>query len=901
VKDPGDWRSLQRLLFSRRQMEDDIEAEIAFHIEGQVDALMEAGLTEEEARSLARRRFGDKARIEAEMAAASGTRIKRKKREVTMDSIVRDLKYALRQLVRYPGFSLLLILTIAVAIGGNVAIFSVLEGIVLRPLPYPEGDRLVAVWETPEEGRWYQPFSAPDYLDVRDQAQSLEEIGVLDLAWFNFSGGDEPVRIRGGYSSASLMELLGAQPIQGRLYTEAEEVEGNNRVVVLSYGLWRSQFAGDPSVMGNRINIDGAPWEIIGVMPETFRFPTPWGGRDDTRLWAPLALPRDDASRSRHWLGTFARLAPGITIEEAEVELNIIALQLAEAYPDTNAQTRMWVQPIMTRTLGGISSIVAFLLVIVGLVLLIACANVASMLLARGMNRASEFAIRTSMGAGKRGLIGQLLTESLVLALVGGAAGVLLAFWGVDALKAILPESVPRVELIQVNMKVLGFASFVTVATGLLVGLAPSLFAARANLAETIKHGRASRGGTRSRFLSGMVAAQLAFGFVLVNSAIVLAVSYTNVMEQPTNFSKEEVLVTGISLAGPAYDTPQQRRIFYENLVRRVRGYPGVTFAGITSKLPLRGGTNGGVLVREQLYDPSNQQYLVEHSFVGDGYFEAMGIGLLAGRTFDQRDMDMAAVMAEDDSTMVELPLVVNRAMAEEMWPETEALGQLVRPYSAREYYRARVVGIVETVRQWGPERDPLPEMYFPHTAELWGTISAQLIIRAGGDPESLTSSIRAAVDEMDSTLPFATPVTMGRILEDSTAGRRFSMLLVGLFAATALILIVTGTYGVVSYSVSQRTHEIGVRMTLGADKGRVAKLFLGRVGFLIAPGLALGIFGTFAASVTTRSLVYGISALSPLHMTMAAGVMIVVAVAATAVPVLRATGVDPLEALRVD
>ena len=414
MKDPGDWRSLWRRLFSQRQMDDDIEAEISFHIEGQVESLMEAGFTEEEARRKARRRFGNETRIKADMAAASGTRIKRKKREVTMDSIVRDLKYALRQLVRYPGFSLLLILTIAVAIGGNVAIFSVLEGIVLRPLPYPDADRIVAVWETPEEGRWYQPFSAPDYLDVREQVQSLEEIGVLDFEWFNFSGGDKPVRIRGGYSSASLMELLGVQPIQGRLYTEAEEVEGNNRVVVLSYGLWKSQFAGDPGVVGNRINIAGAQWEIIGIMPESFRFPTPWGGRDDTRIWAPLVLPQTEFGRSSHWLGTFARLAPGTTIEEAEVELSIIALQLAEAYPDTNAQTRMWIQPMMTRTLGGISSIVVFLLVIVGLVLLIACANVASMLLARGMNRASEFAIRASMGAGKRGLIRQLLTESLV-------------------------------------------------------------------------------------------------------------------------------------------------------------------------------------------------------------------------------------------------------------------------------------------------------------------------------------------------------------------------------------------------------------------------------------------------------------------------------------------------------
>jgi putative ABC transport system permease protein len=896
-----DWRSLWRSVLSRRQMEADIEDEIVFHIEGKVDALMEEGLSEQEARDMARRRFGDEGRYKAEMAAASDQRIKRKKREVTMDSIIRDLKYSLRQITRSPGFSALLVLTIAVAIGGNVAIFSVLEGIILRPLPYPDAEELVAVWERPAERQGYQPFSAPDYLDVREQAESFEDVGAMTFHWFNLSSGEEPVRVRGGLGSASLMNLLGIRPIHGRLFDETEEFDGSHRVVVLSYGLWQSQFAGDPAAVGLQINIDGAPWEIIGVMPEVFRFPTPWGGRDDTRLWAPLVLPRDGSDRQWHWLGTFGRLAHGTSMDEAEAELAIIADQLSETYPNSNAQTRMWVQPLMARTLGGITRTVVFLLAIVGLVLLIACANVASMLLARGMNRASEFAIRASMGAGKKGIVSQLLTESLVMALIGGAAGILLAFWGVDALRSILPEGIPRATEIGVNLRVLGFASLLTVATGLLVGLAPALFAARTDLAETIKHGRASRGGTRNRFLSRMVAAQLGIGFILVNSAIVLAASYANVMDQPTNFSTEEVLVTGVSLRGPAYDTPQKRRTFYADLVQRIRGYPGVTTAGITSKLPLRGGSNAGVLVQDEIFDPQIQNYLVEMSFVGDRYFEAMGIGLLAGRTFDARDMDMASVMADEDSASVELPVVINRAMAERLWPETDALGQLVRPNTAEEHYRARVVGIVETVRQWGPTADPLPEMYIPHTAELWGAISAQLIIRAEGDPESLTPSVRAAVDEIDSTLPLSSATTMGRILQESTASRRFSMLLVSLFAVTALILIVAGTYGVVSYSVSQRTHEIGVRMTLGADQGQVARLFLRRVGILVAPGFALGIFGSISASAITRSMVFGITTLNPISIAGTSGVMIVVALVATVVPVMRAAGVDPLEALRVD
>jgi predicted permease len=736
---------------------------------------------------------------------------------------------------------------------------------------------------------------------VRAQATTLEEFGVISIRWYNLSGGGEPVRVRGGFCTASLLELLGVPPARGRIFTEEEEAEGNNRVVVLSHGLWQSHFGGKPEVVGREISINGEIHEVVGIMPESFRSPTPWGGRDQARLWVPAVLSRDDARRSSHWLGAFGRLAEGVTPEAAEAELGTIAAQLQVAYPNTNARTEMWIQPMMERTLGGISSALVFLLVIVGLVLLIACANVASMLLARGMNRASEFAIRASVGAGKRGLVRQLLTESLFLSLLGGAAGVVLAYWGVGALKAVLPESIPRALAIEVNLQVLLFAIVVTGFTGLLVGLAPALLASRTDLAEVIKHGRLSRGGgaKRNRFLSGLVAAQLAMGFVLVNAAVVMGVSYKNVMDQPTHFATDQVLVTSISLAGPAYEEPEHRRAFYEELLSRARGFPGVVQAGLSSKLPLRGGNNGGVLVRDQLFEPELQRDLVEYSFVDFGYHEAMGIELLAGRLFDQRDMDVAAAQAPADSAVVELPLVINRAMAEGHWPESDALGEVVRANGPREWWRGRVVGIVENVRQWGPTRRPLPEMYFPHTAEVWGPVRGHLIVRTAEDPSALAAAIRDAVREIDAGIPITAPFTMGKVLHDATAGRRFSMLLVGLFAATALLLIVTGTYGVVSYSVSQRTHEIGVRMTLGAEKMRVAQLFLARTGILFLVGLGVGLFGSFAASALTGSMVYGISPMSPLHLAGATGVMILVTVAATMVPVWRATAVDPMEALR--
>jgi predicted permease len=337
------------------------------------------------------------------------------------DRFGKDLSFALRQIRRHPAFSFLLIVTVAVAIGANVAIFSVLEGIILRPLPYPDADRILAVWETPDQqDRWYQPFTGPDYFDVREESQTLEEFGLIHLRYVNLAGQGEPVRLRAGAMTASLFQILGMQPAQGRFITEEEELEGNHRVAVLSHGLWQDQFGGEGDVVGRQVRVDGEPFEIIGIMPPDFRAPTPWGGRDATRVWVPLVLPRDGSGRGSHWLGAYGRMADGVTPEAVEAELNVIAERLSEAYPDTNAMTNMWVQPMMARTLGGISSVLVYLLIIVGLVLLIACANVASMLLARGMNRASEFAVRASMGAGRRGIVRQLLTESLLMSVLGG-------------------------------------------------------------------------------------------------------------------------------------------------------------------------------------------------------------------------------------------------------------------------------------------------------------------------------------------------------------------------------------------------------------------------------------------------------------------------------------------------
>jgi len=428
------------------------------------------------------------------------------------------------------------------------------------------------------------------------------------------------------------------------------------------------------------------------------------------------------------------------------------------------------------------------------------------------------------------------------------------------------------------------------------------VIASRSDLVTALS-ARPGRGGsrTRNRFLGSLVAAQLAIGFILVNAAGLLLASYDRVMSQQMNFDTTRTLVAGISLSGPAYEEPHERRAFWQGVLERVRVLPGVAEAGLTNKLPLRGGSNGSVLVNDEVFDPQVKRELVEYSFVDDGYHEAIGISLIAGRTLDQRDLESSAVAAGLDVSPVVLPLVINRTMAERLWSVEDALGKLVRNNSAQENYRARVVGIVEDVRQWGAERPVLPEMYFPYTAEVWGPIRGTLVVRAHGDPRSLVTGVRAAVREVDPQIPVAEAFTMADMVSRATGRRRFSMLLMGLFAATALILIVAGTYGVMSYAVSQRTHEIGVRVALGADKAGVFRLFLASAAHQVVPGLGLGVAGALAASTVTSSMVYGISALSPVHLLAAVGVMIPVAFVAILVPVLRATQVNPVEALRTE
>jgi putative ABC transport system permease protein len=822
-----------------------------------------------------------------------------------MKGVAQDLRFALRQFLLRPGFSALVAITLAVGIGANVAIFSIVKGLILRSLPYPEADRVVAIWETGTGQRSYQPFTPPDYFDMREQTRTLKEMGVYRFNWVNLAGDPEPTRAYAARGTASTLRALGVGPTRGRLFTDDEEIEGNHHVVILSDRLWKRRFGGVPDIVGQRMTIDGASYAIIGVMPEDYEFPRPWSMMtEDPELWMPLPLARDGSMRGWHFLAAVGRLEDGVTVEQAEAELKGMAAELAEMYPDTNAQVDVWIDPLAERSLGYVRSFLLILTAVVGLVLLIACANVASMLLARGTARMSELAIRASMGAGRGRLVRQLMTESMLLSALGGAIGVLLAVWGVEAIKARIPPYIPRVEGIRLDGDVLLYSILIMALTGFVFGLLPALLASRTDLIGELKEGRGSQAGGRkhNRIFGALVVGQLATAFVLANGAGLLIVSYLNVFDIPRGFDTEQVLVAGISTDGPGYEETEQRVAFWDELIGRVEALPSVEYAAATNKLPMSGGNNGRVLVEGETYDPDVRRPLVEYSYVSPHYFDAMGISLLSGRLLDERDR-VTRDVAQRGFTPGVAPeggsIVVNQAFADRYWPEGDALGRRIRENAEPATWSARVVGVVENVPQWGVEYPALPEIYFHYSLQVW--TFTRLVVRAAGDPLALTPALRQALHEMDSQVPLAGVRTMGDELHEATERRRFSTLMVSLFAVTALILVVAGTYGVMSYYVSRRTHEIGVRVALGADSHKVLRLFLSQGLRLVALGLVIGLGGSLAAGLMTSRMVFGVSPYSPWFLGQGAIVMLVVALAAISVPVFRATRVDPNDALRIE
>ncbi len=852
-------------------------------------------------KSLAVRRFGDPEKICRESKRIMRSNDQKLRFSGLLDDIRHDAIFAVRTLRKSPGFTLVAVLILAIGIGANVAIFSMLKGIILRPMPFPDPDRVVAVWETETGRRWYQPFTSPDYYDMLDQNSSFEEFGIYSFRWANVMVDDEPERVRGVIATASILRALGMPTLHGRLFGDEEASDDRNNIVILGHDYWKRRFRSDPGIIGERIILNRESYEVIGVMSDEFEFPSPWGQAEDIAFYCPYEFSRTEG-RGSHWLAALGRLKDGVTVKQAEADLKVIAARLAEEYPDTNARVDVWIDPLMRRALGGMTGTLISLLIVVGFVLLIGCANVASMLLARGAARQTEVAIRASLGAGGRRIIRQLLTESMLLSILGGIVGVFLAFWSLGALKGLLPPTIPRIEGIMIDGWVLFFAFIIMAVTGIIFGLAPALFAARTDLTGTLTGGGGSRTGgrKRNRMLNLLMVVQLAMALMLVNAAILLYVSFVNVTRVPQGFDTENILVVSLETAGPEYEEAQCRVNFWDQLLARVGAAPGVIAAGATTKLPTRGGTNGSVLVEGETYDPEVQRPLVELSLVTPGYFEVMRIDILKGRTFESSEM-IINPDASDFSSGFNGATIVNQAFVDRYWTEAEIepIGQMIRHDGRIPDWSSSVIGVSENARQWGLTYPALPERYVPFS--LTSRMGAYLVMRTERDPNTFISIVREAVRELDPLIPVDTFWTMEEMVGQRMQGMRVTTLLIGLFTIIAVLLATAGTYGVMSFRVAQRTQEIGIRITFGASRKQIVWQFIRQGMRLTAIGGGVGVWCAISLTIILSSRIFGIQAVQLLYLLVGILLLAGMMFLATALPAMRATRINPVEALRTE
>jgi putative ABC transport system permease protein len=807
---------------------------------------------------------------------------------------VQDLRYSLRALLKQPGFTCVTILTLALGIGANTAIFGIVNGVLLRPLPYHDADRVVLLWS--HWTNWTKTWlSEPELADYRSQTRTLEHVAGFDTASFNLTGSGETIRVRAAQAQADLFTALGVQPIVGRLFTADEDRPGSTQVAILGEGLWRSRFGGDRSIVGRTIQLDATPYRVLGVLPAAIRLPIDYGTRNVADLWVPLALgPADPRERGNHGIHALARLKPGVTLPEAQAELDTITRGFQTTFPgmyDKAFGLTLVTAPV--EVFGDVRPALLVLLLAVSAVLLIACANVANLLLARSEARQKEIAIRVALGAGRTRIIRQLLTESTLLAALGGICGTALGYALLRVLVALDPLKIPRVQDLGLDARVLAFTAAVSLVTGILFGLAPALQAARTELQPALKEGgrdsRTSTGWLRRTLVVGEVAMSVA----LVAAAMLLTRSFARLLAVDTGFDAAHVLTLRTSLPSTTYRDAASMVRAYVDIGRHLRESPGVVAAGAVTGLPLRS-TRGDWGIRiEGDTDTNPNGRAADWQVVTPGYFEALGTPLRAGRTFTDRD--------QADTLPV---IVVNETMAKTFWPGQSPIGRRLLMGSRR---WITVVGVVADIRHRGLDEPVRTEMYRPHTQFRYGGDDAPAVtsmtwaIRTTADPLAATGDARAAIRATDPSLGVSEVATMTAVLTDATSDRRLDMLLFALLGGLALALATVGVYGVVAYSVSQRTHEIGVRMAIGAGASDVMRMVLGEGCRLALAGVAVGSALALAGARLIRGLLFETSATDPVTFVAVAASLVAVAVLASYVPARRATRVDPMLALRAE
>ena len=809
-----------------------------------------------------------------------------------LESFLQDVRYGVRMLVKNPGFTSVAVVTLALGIGANTAIFSVVNAVLLRPLPYSKPDRLMVILHN-----GWNPVAPANFIDWRSQNHVFNRMGAAEAWGPNLTEVDKPEPLAAMRVTADIFPLLGVQPVLGRFFLPEEDAPGKEHEVVLSYPLWQRRFAGDPKMIGRSMTLDGEKYTVIGVMPRRFKFALFWVR--GAELWAPLALESRAGNRGGKSLRIFARLKPGITMEQARAEMATITAHLETQYPGTNRNVT--VLPLKEKVVGEVRPALLVLLGAVGFVLLIACANVAHMLLARAAVRHREIAVRTALGAGRSRMVRQLLTESLMLAIVGGGAGLLFAFWGVCVLVALSPSSLPRLETIGLDGRVVTFMLCVSVLTGVVFGILPATKASTVNLHDSLKEGgRGSTEGIRRNALrSLLVASEFALALVLLMGAGLMIRSLLALETIDPGFNPHNLLTMVVKVNGSQVAEAPRRAAFYQQLLEHVRALPGVQSASAINHLPLAGDLWGWPYWTEGRPIPRpGDELSAVYRVVMPGYFRSMNIPILGGRDISASDNMKAPGV-----------VVVNKHLAHERWPGEDAIGKRITMNDPRKNPSwLTVVGVVKDAKQheWAETADD--EVYLPYLQNRQyledlnpAFASLTLVVRTFGDPNGLAPAIRGEVWSLDKNVTVSEVQSMDRVVSASTAQPRFYLFLLGTFAAVALILAAVGIYGVMSYSVSRRTHEIGIRMALGANEGVVLKLVTGQGMTLALVGAAAGLAGALLLSGSMSSLLYGIAPTDPLTLVAVSLLLVAVATLATYIPARRATRVDPIVALRYE
>jgi putative ABC transport system permease protein len=869
-----------RSLFRRRSMEDEMNEELRAHFERQVEKYVRSGLPLAEASRRARLEFGSLDAVKEECRDARGVSL--------IETTLQDVRYGLRMLGKNRGFTAASVLTLALGIGANTAIFSVANAVLLRPLPYQSPDRLMVILHHAQA-----PVSSANLFDWRSQNHVFESMGAAEAWGPNLTGVDKPESVTAMLVTPDVLAMLGVQPTLGRIFAREEGTPGREHEVVLDYRFWQRQFAGDPKVLGQSMTLDGEKYTVIGVMPDSFRFALFWVR--SAELWAPLALANRSARGNS--LRVFARLKPGISLEQARAEMATITAHLEAEYPGTNRNVT--VAPLKEKVVGDIRPALFVLTGAVAFLLLIACANVAHMLLARGAILDRELAVRAALGAVRGRLVRQLLTESLLLAMAGGAAGLVLAVWGVHILVALSPRELPRLETIGVDFRVLLFMLVVSALTAALFGMVPAMRAAAVNLHDSLKEGgRGASEGFRGHALRNLlVASELALALVLLIGAGLMIRTLWALATIDPGFNPRNLLTMFIKVNGSQAAKAPRRAAFYSSLIERLRALPGVRSAGAINHLPLAGDLWGWPYWIEgrPLPRPGDELGAV-YRVVMPGYFGSMEIPILRGR-------DIAA------SDNLEAPgvVIVNEHLARERWPGEDAIGRRISMDNPRKQPAwLTVVGVVKNARQgeWAEPADD--EVYLPYLQNLQyledtnpAFASITLVVRTIGDPTALAPAIRSEISSLDRDVTVSEVQSMDQVVAASRAQPRFYFFLLAIFAAVALVLAAVGIYGVMSYSVSRRTHEIGIRMALGAKESTVFKLVTSQGAVLALVGVAAGLAGAVLLTRLMATFLYAVHPRDPLTFVAVSILLTVVALLASYIPARRASKVDPLVALR--